>query len=96
MGKKGPHNHHRHEWFVNEERIRSLKDIGNLLEKIGKLLSDRGSVKLDKYDIKPPESCYFIMRYERMPAGELSLKLELMWDEDQENNTSNEKEIKIE
>ncbi|MHA1330871.1 MAG: amphi-Trp domain-containing protein [Candidatus Hodarchaeales archaeon] len=70
-----------HGWFENEEKTRPLKDIGERLVKIGNLLVKNGKFTLGKSRITPPKKCEFIIRYERMPDGKLSLKLELKWEE---------------
>ena len=70
-----------HEWIVNEEKMRSLQEAGERLQQIGRLISERGYVSLDGNDVKPADPCLSITRYERMPRGELSLKLELLWED---------------
>ena len=76
-----PPPHRPHEWIVNDEKMRSLAEVGERLQLIGRLLGERGYVKLDENDIRPTDPCLSIIRYERMPRGELSLKLELMWED---------------
>lgn len=88
----GPHGpaarggHQPTRWFENEEKVRTLQEIGDRLSLIGSRLSGRGPGKggftLGRTKVDPPPECLFIIRYERMPKGELSLKLELQWDED--------------
>lgn len=75
QGTEPGHNHGR---MLNDEKERSLSDIGDRLQKIGKLIAER-NLRLGAHQIAPPEECLFIIRYERMPEGELSLKLELKW-----------------
>jgi len=71
---------HAHAQFIKaEETERELADIGARLQKIGQALADRGEVTLDSVTVKPIDPCTYIIRYERMPAGELSLKMELVW-----------------
>lgn len=79
-----PNRHPRHEFFESQERMMTLKEIGENLVKIGSLLSDRGSFRLGGTQVSPPDPCPFIMRFERMPRGELSLKLELKWEDAQD------------
>ena len=71
------------EWIESEEKTRSLQDIGSRLVKIGELLLDKGSLKLGQTDVRPADPSRFMLRYERMPHGELSLKLEVLWDDAQ-------------
>lgn len=101
MGKKGkkhhhPPHHHDHEWMYNVEKEEDLNRIGSTIEKIGKLISERGYVKLGNVTIKPPKVCYFVLRYERMPEGELKLKIELEWEEDEYPEDEEQDELKIE
>ncbi len=76
-----PNGHPRYEFFESQERTMTLKEIGERLEKIGSLLSERGDFKLGGTQVSPPDPCPFILRFERMPRGELSLKLELKWED---------------
>lgn len=70
---------HDHEWYVNDERRRSLADIGERLAQIGGRLKDSGSVKLDGVEIRPSAEPWCVIRYERMPHGELKLKIDIEW-----------------
>lgn len=87
MPHRPPH-HRKHEWIRSEEKTRSLKDVGDRLQKIGSLLVQKGYFTLGGTEIKPPDPCEFILRYERMPRGELSLKIELLWDEQSVDDSS--------
>lgn len=94
-----PHHHHQPpQWLENEEKERTLKYIGERLVKIGQLLLDKGQFKLGRSLVKPSDPCLFIMRYERMPRGELNLKFELIWEPNFETSgaRSNEDELLIE
>ena len=98
MSPKPPHEgppHHDHEWIVNDTKERSLQQIGEKLEKIGKLLKERGAVQLGNNTVEPTDPCVFLMRYERLPEGELSLKLELEWNKQQDRTTSSSDDIEI-
>ena len=80
----GPHGGPPHgppEWYVNDEKERELREIGERLQRIGQALAERGLVKLNEYIVKPPGRCLFILRYERMHRSDLSLKLELLWED---------------
>lgn len=92
-----PHPPHAYAQFIKDEEIeRDLGDIGARLQKIGQALADRGEVTLDDVTVKPADPCTYIMRYERMPAGELSLKIELLWWEGgSQASQTREKEIQI-
>ncbi len=79
MPPPGPRHHHG--WLENEEKVRSLQEIGERLAKIGTLLMERGNFRLGTTEVRPPGQCMFTVRLERMPRGELSLKLEMMWEE---------------
>lgn len=102
MNPGPPHHrppHHRPpEWIQNEEKMRSLQDIGERLQKIGDLLSQKGNFKLGTTQITPSNPSLFIMRYERMPKGELSLKLEMKWEENEQSfgSTQTEADLPIE
>jgi len=87
--------HARAQFIKAEERERGLADIGARLQKIGEGLGDRGEVTLDSVVVKPTDPCTYIMRYERMPAGELSLKMELLWWES-ESQAAQAQETEIE
>ena len=78
------------EWYVNDERERSLREIGERLQRIGQALAERGHVKLNEYSVKPPARCLFILRYERMHRSDLSLKLELLWEETAEEERTDQ------
>jgi len=87
-----PHHPHypNHKWIINNEKVRTIQEIGERIQKIGTLLKEKGEIKLDDVEISPPPSCNFILRYERMPRGELSLKIELIWWENNENSPSSD------
>jgi hypothetical protein len=85
---------HHHEWLENEERKRSLSDIASRLEKIAKLLAEKGEFKLGNNQIKPSDPSILVLRYERMPKGELSFKIEIKWDQSQ-LPSSQEKDLEI-
>lgn len=90
-----PHHHGPHEWLINDERVRPLAEIASRLQQMGQLLQERGSIKLGGNEITPTDPALFITRYERMPKGELSLKLELMWGEEM-RRTQQDPELSIE
>ncbi len=77
-----PPPHHHGEYMINvEKEDYPLVDIGEQIQQIGVALKERGDVKINEKIVKPPGNCMFILRYERMPLGELSLKIELIWDD---------------
>ncbi len=76
--------------WVNEEVERPLKEGCERLQKIVNLILEKGYVTIDKNYIEPADPCECIIRYERMPAGELSLKLELKWNDDLTSRESEE------
>ena len=80
--------HHPPEWIEAEEKFRPVKEIGERLAKIGNLLLERGDIRLGGSEVRPSDPCRFLLRYERMPRGELSLKLELIWDDSQRGGAS--------
>lgn len=101
MGKKGkkyhhPPHHHDHEWMYNVEKEEKLDIIGSTIEKIGKFISERGNVKLGKITVQPPKVCYFVVRYERMPEGELKLRIELEWEENEYGEDNKQDDLIIE
>lgn len=83
---RGPHHHP--EWFENEEKVRTLAEIGQRLRTIGDRLAEAGTVKIGDSRITPADECIFLIRYERKPRGELALKLEIEWDEEWSGGTS--------
>ena len=64
---------------------KTIKEIGEKLTLIGNKLAQNGFIKLGKSTIKPNDPSLFVIRYERMPHGELCLKLEVRWDEEDED-----------
>lgn len=80
-----PRGRHRHEWYENDERVRSVSEIGEKLQQMGRLLSDRGSFTLGRSDVAPTDPSMLKIRFERRPGGELALKIEIEWMEADEN-----------
>ncbi len=78
MNHRSPR-HHPPDCFINYEKTRSLKDVGEWMQQIGKLLAEDGQLEIDDILIIPADPCWSIMRYERMPKGELCLRFECMW-----------------
>ena len=72
--------HHSHHWILNSEKTMPVKEAGQLVEQLSVKLQESGHFKLNGIPINLPESCHFVMRYERRPKGELVLKIELVWD----------------
>jgi len=72
----------------NEEKERTVKDIGQRLVTIGQKLVEKGEFKLGNSLLKPSNPSWFVMRYERLPKGELSLKLEIKWEENPSTSNS--------
>jgi hypothetical protein len=72
----------KHEWLVNVEADRPLHEIAQTLETVASKLRTDGSVKLNGVAVTPPDPCEFMVRYERLPHGEMKLKLELTWEPD--------------
>lgn len=68
-----------HEWLVNEERERSVTDIADRLIMIGQRLKETGAVNLDNVEVRPDDPSRFVIRFERLPRGELKLHLEIEW-----------------
>lgn len=75
------HHHGPHIQYEGEARERSLAQISERLRKIGDLLGSQGFLKLNQTTVKPTDPCMLIVKYERLARGELSLKIELLWDE---------------
>ena len=95
-GPPHPPPHPQQEWIVNLEKTYPLATIAERLQQIGKLLAERGDVRLEDVVVKPSDPCFFMLRYERMPRGELSLKIELQWSGEQgAASATPEKEITI-
>lgn len=79
-----PHHPHlalRHKWMVNSEQTNELADIGEQLIKIGQALKENGELTINDVNIAPQSQPLFIVRYERLPRGELKLKLEIEWED---------------
>lgn len=76
-----PHIRHHPEWLVNYEQQKSVKEIGEYLQKVGSLLAEKGKVVLgsQKVEVQPSNPSYVIVRYERKPKGEMCLKFEIEW-----------------
>ncbi len=87
-----PHHPHlalRHKWIVNSEQTHDLDAIGEQLVKIGQALIDNGELTLNDVNIAPQQQPLFTVRYERLPRGELKLKLEIEWEDDTETPDQN-------
>ena len=80
-----PRGRARHEWYENDERLRSVAEIGEKLQQIGRLLSERGSFTVGRSNVAPSDPSMFKIRLERRPEGELVLKLEIEWLENDSN-----------
>lgn len=81
-GGPRPGGPHKVEWIKNDEKERSLEEIGERLKAIGEFLATRGTVNLNGAVVRPPDPCWFLLRYEHdLDEGILRLKLELEWDE---------------
>lgn len=68
-------------WYENEEGPRALRAIGERITKIGQKLKDEGRLKIGDHEIQPPDEAYWVLRFERLPHGELALKMELQWED---------------
>lgn len=90
----GPHVHP--EWMINDERERDVKDAGGVLERIGGKLRENGEVTISGVRVAPGTQCWTVVRFERMPRGELSLKLELKWESTEEVSPATGEELDIE
>ena len=68
--------------FEGEEEW-DCKTIGECLKAFGESLIDKGKITVTKNEerilIEPDNSSRFILRFETMPRGEESLKIEVMW-----------------
>ncbi|NQV17469.1 MAG: hypothetical protein HQ534_02875 [Armatimonadetes bacterium] len=92
-----PHHHPRPpEWIVSEEKIRSVKEIGEIISQIGQKLEDKLEVSLSGHKVKPASNSTFILRYERTPHNDFVLKIEVKWPADHQGNVSNSDTIVIE
>jgi hypothetical protein len=74
-----PPPHHNHAWMVNEEREWVLSELAGIIELVGSKLKENGYVKLNDYEVRPPSIIDGMVRYERMPHGDLKLKIEMTW-----------------
>lgn len=70
------------EWFVNEERERSVSAIADRLIMIGQRLKEAGAMNLDNVEVRPNDPSLFALRFERLPRGELKLHLEIEWSQE--------------
>lgn len=84
----GPHRDH--VFMVNQGGRLDLSDIAARIQKIGKILQDSGFLTLKSGDkeveVRPPNPCDWLLRYEKLPRGELKLKIELEWEENQKQS----------
>jgi len=76
-----PHHRHRQKWMVNSEQTLELKEIGEQLIKIGQALKENGELTINDVNIVPEQQPHFTVRYERLPRGDLKLKLEIEWED---------------
>jgi len=76
-----PHHRQRQKWMVNSEQTLELKDIGEQLIKIGQALKEKGELTINDVNIIPEQQPHFTVRYERLPRGDLKLKLEIEWED---------------
>lgn len=67
------------EFFVHREGEERLKTIADWISQIGQALAAKGKVTLEGYEISPADPSEYRVVYERMPRGEMSLKIELKW-----------------
>jgi hypothetical protein len=71
-----------HKWLVNwENEATPLSQVAARLQELADALSDCGKVEIGDSLLEPSDPCVFVLRYEQMPRGELSLKIELRWGE---------------
>lgn len=88
--------------FRREERIieyikeENVKNFANILANLFNKLAENGQVKVSGKLISPPEKCRVMLRYEIMPGGEYSLKVELLWEPESRNSKGGDEIIKIE
>lgn len=87
-----PHGHHGHpphgpespppgaEWIENDRRRRSLDSIAAILDAVAEDFSEDGVTKIRETEIAPPEECWFTVRYERTPEGDMQILFETRWD----------------
>lgn len=82
-----PHGPHAVEagWIHNYEEELPLNEGLEMFSKILTTLSQRGNVRIAGTDVQPPPEAWFMLRYERMPRGELKLKMEIEWIPDATN-----------
>lgn len=84
-----PHHHAEPTWWLNLEREQTVAAFGDMLEKIARKLQEKGSVTIQGHEIRPPQECLTVVRYERAPRGEIRLKIELEWEEVREAEPDN-------
>ena len=91
------HNHHRPpEWIVSQERLEKVKEIGNVISRIGQKLAEKSEVTLSGHKVKPAEESTFILRYERTPHNDFVLKIEVKWPVDSQVSAPSSEEIVVE
>ena len=59
-----------------------MQDIAQTLEQVALRLRADGVLRLNGVTVTPPNPCDFMVRHERLPHGEMKLKLELTWEPD--------------
>ena len=92
---KHRHGHHHHGWIVNSEKSMPTEQAAKLMAKLSEKVQESREFKLNGVPIKMPESCHFVMRYERRPKGELVLKAEMIWYPDEDTGHRDDDEFVI-
>lgn len=85
------HHIHHQKWMVNSEQTERLENIADQLIKIGQALKENGELTINDVNITPQVESLFTVRYERLPRGELRLKLEVEWEDASEAAAQNNK-----
>lgn len=72
-----------HRVHFEDEKKWDCNAIGECLKAMGESLISKGRITIakngEKIPIEPDNSSRFILRFETMPRGEESLKIEVMW-----------------
>ncbi len=89
--RRPPHHGHSQKWMVNSEQTDNLENIAEQLIKIGHALKENGELTINDVNIVPQQQPLFTVRYERLPRGELKLKLEIEWEDGAEATVQNNK-----
>jgi hypothetical protein len=72
---------HHHDWYFNSEGNLPPYRVAELLRKLADEIFETRGGKLGEVEVVLPEELFAIVRYERLPKGELVVKVEAKWND---------------